>query len=99
IFSLAIFLGYQNPFFTLEKTMKNQNRLTIRCLLACMVAAVLGYRSPVIAAPPLDTSPPSFTIELEAGLACNFGLLIEGSGGNRQYVLDEIQWGGRTHKV
>ena len=81
--SLAIFLGYQNPFFTLEKTMKNQNRLTIRCLLACMVAAVLGYRSPVIAAPPVDTSPPSFTIELEAGLACNFGLLIEGSGGNR----------------
>jgi hypothetical protein len=63
--------------------MKNQNKLTIRCLLACMVAAVLGYRSPVIAAPPVDTSPPSFTIELEAGVACNFDLLIEGSGGKR----------------
>jgi hypothetical protein len=64
--------------------MKNQNRLTIRCLLACIVAAALGYRSPAIAAPPVDTSSPSFTFELEAGVACNnFSLLIEGSGGKR----------------
>ena len=63
--------------------MKNHSKLTIGCLLACIVAAALGYRSPAIAAPPVDSTPPPFTIELEAGLACNFDLLIEGSGGNR----------------
>ena len=83
LLSLFVFLGQLNCFFTLEKTMKNQNRLTIRCLLACVVAAVLGYRSPAIAAPPDKLPPASFTIVLPAGTACNFDLQIEGFGGNR----------------
>jgi hypothetical protein len=81
--SLVVFLGQLNCLSTLEKTMKNQNRLTIRCLLACMVAAVLGYKSPAIAAPPDKLPPASFSDEIAAGLACNFDLLIEGFGGNR----------------
>jgi hypothetical protein len=63
--------------------MNNQNRLTIRCLLACMLAAMLGYGSPAIGAAPVEPPAPPFPIELEAGLACNFDLLIEGFGGNR----------------
>jgi hypothetical protein len=58
--------------------MNNENRLRIRCLLACMLAVVLGYGSPAIAA-----DPPDFTIDFPAGLACNFDLRIEGFGGNR----------------
>jgi hypothetical protein len=59
--------------------MNNENRLRIRCLLACMVmATVLGYGSPATAAAP------DFTLVFPAGTACNFDLQIEGSGGNRQ---------------
>jgi hypothetical protein len=42
-----------------------------------MMAAVLGYGSPVIAADP------DFTVDFPAGQACNFDLRIEGWGGNR----------------
>jgi hypothetical protein len=68
-----------------EETMNNPNRLRIRCLLVLVgiLATVLGYGKQAIAAPPVPTDPPAFTIELPAGLACNFDLSIEGFGGNR----------------
>jgi len=58
--------------------MNTENRLRIRYLLACMMmATVLGYGSATTAAEP------DFTVVFPAGMACNFGLQIDGSGGNR----------------
>jgi hypothetical protein len=45
--------------FTVEKTM-NKQRLRIRCLSACVVAAMYGYPSTATAAPP------DFTVVLAA---------------------------------
>jgi hypothetical protein len=60
--------------------MNNQNRLIIRCLLACMLAAVLGYGSHAIAA-----EPPVFTLDFVAGQACNFDLRVEGFDSNQHF--------------
>ena len=60
--------------------MNNQNRLIIRCLLACMLAAVLGYGGPAIAA-----EPPAFTMDFPAGVACNFELRVEGFDSNLHF--------------
>jgi hypothetical protein len=81
---LDFFVGHPNPFFTLEKTMNNQNRLRIGSLLACVLAAVLGYERPAIAAPPVKLPPELIpSLRLDAGLACNFDLLIEGFDRNQ----------------
>jgi hypothetical protein len=62
----------------LEETMNTENRLRIRYrLTGMMMATVLGYGSPATAA---DSD---FTFVFPAGIACNFELQIEGSGGNR----------------
>ncbi len=60
--------------------MNGENTLKIRYLLACMMAALLSYGSPANAA-----SPPDFTVDLPAGMACTFDLKIEGWGGNRHF--------------
>ncbi len=55
--------------------MNNVNNLRIRYFLACMMAAVLGYASPTIAA----SDPPDFVCTFPSGFACNgFDLQIEG---------------------
>ena len=56
-----------------------QRQIEIRCLLACMVAGMLGYATRATAADP------DFTVVLAAGTACTFDLQIEGFGGNRQF--------------
>jgi hypothetical protein len=61
-----------------EKKMMNIGRLRIRCLFACVVAAMLGYASNATAADP------DFTLVFPAGVACTFDLQIEGFGGHRQ---------------
>lgn len=65
--------------------MNNMNRLRIRYLIACMMAAVLGYGSPVIAAAP--SGPPDFVFDLPDGLACSFALRIEGWDGKRHVKM------------
>jgi hypothetical protein len=59
--------------------MNNMNRLRIRYFLASMMAAVLGYGSPAIAADP--SGPPDFKLDYPAGLACNFELSVDGWNG------------------
>jgi len=60
--------------------MNNQNRLRIQSLLACVLAAVLGYGGPAIAA-----EPPAFTMDFPAGVACNFELRVEGFDSNLRF--------------
>ena len=55
--------------------MNNLNKLTIRCLLACMMAGALGSAS--------LASEADFAMDFSAGQACAFELLVEGSGGNQ----------------
>jgi hypothetical protein len=57
----------------------NKERFGIRCLLACMVAVMLGYAGKATAADP------DFTVVLPAGTACTFDLQIDGFGGHRQF--------------
>lgn len=57
----------------------NIERLRIRCLLACMVVAMLGSATNATAADP------DFTVVFPAGTACTFDLQIDGFGGNRQF--------------
>jgi len=57
----------------------NKERLIFRCLLACMVAAMLGYASNATAADP------DFTVVFPAGLACTFDLQVDGFGGHRTF--------------
>jgi CheY-like chemotaxis protein len=67
-------------FLFRERTMNNMNRLKFHCLVACMMAAVVGYASSATAADP--PGPPDFTLEFAAGVACSgFDLRIEGWGG------------------
>jgi hypothetical protein len=62
--------------------MNNMKRLKIRYLLACMMAALLGYGSSVTAA----DGPPDFVVDFPDGVACNgFDLRIEGWGGNQHF--------------
>lgn len=61
--------------------MSHVNNLRIRCCLAFMMAAVLGYGSPSIAA----DDPPDFVLIFPTGVACaSFDLQIEGWNGKRQ---------------
>lgn len=59
--------------------MNNVNNLRIRYFLAFMMAAMLGYGSPTIAA----DDPPDRTDTFQAGLACPFDLQIEQWFGKR----------------
>ena len=61
--------------------MTNANKFRVPCFLAFMMAAMLGYGSPSIAADDL----PDFTVIFSAGVACNnFDLQIEGWNGKQQ---------------
>ena len=57
----------------------NSKRLRILFLLACVLAAVLGYGSQATAAGP------DFTVVFPAGTACTFDLQIDGFGGHRHF--------------
>lgn len=59
--------------------------LSIRCLLAFMMVAVLGYGSPSIAANDPLPPDPDFVVTFPAGLACGFELQIEGWNGKQHF--------------
>jgi hypothetical protein len=61
--------------------MNNENRLRTRCLLAFIMAVVLGYGSLATAAEPADI----ITAEFPAGTACSFDLNIEIWGGTQHF--------------
>ena len=66
-------------FLTLETTMNHAKILNNRYLFATMLAIALSHGSPAAAAAP------DFTFVFPAGIACNFDLQVEGTGGNRHF--------------
>jgi hypothetical protein len=65
--------------------MKNMNKLKTCYLPAFMMAALLGYGSPTIAADDPPASTPDFVVTFPAGLACGFELQVEGWEGNQHF--------------
>jgi hypothetical protein len=64
--------------------MKSKNKSGMRYFLMYMMAAAVTYGSTeAIAAPPEAVPPADFAVDLPPGLACDFPLRLEGSGGNR----------------
>jgi hypothetical protein len=75
-----------------EKTMNTENRLRIRYVLAgMMMATVLGYGSVATAA---DTT----MIDFPSGVACDFALRVEISGGN-QVVKEFVDKNGNVVRM
>lgn len=73
--------------------MNNMNRLRICHLLACMMAAGLGYGSQAIA-DGVPSGKPDFVNTYAAGLACNFELRIEGWNGKGGNGIKQFTAGG-----
>ena len=80
--------------------MNNMNRLRIRYLLACMLAAVLGYGSPAIANGPDPSGlPPDFDLVFGAPIACNFDLRIEGWNNGKQNFKEFTDRNGNVRSI